>query len=59
MFAFRDRFAIAFYPARFGFNPSESFVVPADVRTFYKKLQEDGAKREEEYNALFATYEVM
>lgn len=48
---------VAHVKTTFGFNPSESFVVPADVRTFYKKLQEDGAKREEEYNALFATYE--
>lgn len=33
--------------------------MPSDVAGFYKKLQAQGAKKEEEFDALFATYEVM
>lgn len=32
--------------------------MPAEVTDFYKGLQAQGAKKEEEFNALFATYEV-
>lgn len=48
-----------FPSSRFGFNPSESFVVPSDVADFYEKLQAQGTRKETDFNALFATYEVM
>eukprot|EP00903_Cladosiphon_okamuranus_P006639 g6483.t1 len=41
----------------FGFNPSESFVVPSEVADLYKTVQAQGEKKEKDFNALFATYE--
>lgn len=43
---------------RFGFNPAESFVVPADVAEHFAAVKESGSKKEADYNALFAAYEV-
>ncbi len=43
----------------FGFDSSKSFVVPSEVADFYSAVAERGAKKEQEFNALFATYEVI
>jgi len=59
-------FSILFFSAflggggvSFGFDSSESFVVPSEVADFYAAVTEKGAKKEQEFNALFATYEVI
>ncbi|CAN0337860.1 unnamed protein product, partial [Scytosiphon promiscuus] len=42
---------------RFGFDSSASFVVPGDVKDYYKEIQEQGAKKEKDFEAKFAAYE--
>ncbi|HXD77788.1 MAG TPA: transketolase [Puia sp.] len=40
----------------FGFNPDQSFVIPAEVLEYYRKAGEKGAGLEKEWNALFEAY---
>ncbi|THX18412.1 transketolase [Aureobasidium pullulans] len=40
----------------FGFNPNQSFVVPEDVYTLYKKRATAGASLEKEWNTMFSHY---
>ncbi|KAI0236976.1 Transketolase [Massospora cicadina] len=40
----------------FGFNPEESFVVPAEVHKLYEEVQQRGAQLEREWNAMFERY---
>jgi transketolase len=40
----------------FGFNPDESFVVPAKVLEFYRHAGEKAGRLEEEWKSLFAAY---
>lgn len=40
----------------FGFNPEESFAVPAEVLAFYRAAGDKGAVLENDWNALFAKY---
>jgi transketolase len=40
----------------FGFNPDESFVVPAKVLEFYRHAGGKGGRLEEEWKSLFAAY---
>lgn len=42
--------------AKFGFNPEESFAVPAEVYEAYGKTASAGAAAEEEWNVLFESY---
>ncbi|CAM9963045.1 unnamed protein product, partial [Ectocarpus sp. 12 AP-2014] len=48
---------VAHVKTTFGFDPSESFVIPEEVSKFYAGLQEESAKKEKEYDVLFAAYE--
>ncbi|CAM9468638.1 unnamed protein product [Ectocarpus sp. 6 AP-2014] len=48
---------VAHVKTTFGFDPSESFVVPEEVSKFYAGLQEESAKKEKEHDVLFAAYE--
>ena len=41
---------------RFGFDPSQSFVVPEDVYSFWRQVKEKGAKANAEWDELFAKY---
>jgi len=42
---------------KFGFNPSESFVVPQETTDHYKELAAKGDKLEQEWNTLFKSYQ--
>ncbi|RSH81147.1 Transketolase [Apiotrichum porosum] len=42
---------------KFGFNPDESFVIPADVDASYADKAAKGEKAQAEWNALFAKYQ--
>ncbi|BFZ61577.1 Transketolase [Saitoella coloradoensis] len=41
---------------KFGFNPKENFHVPQEVYDYYHNTAAQGAKAEEEWNAMFAKY---
>lgn len=40
----------------FGFDPNQTFQVPQEVYDFYAKHAAEGARKEEEWNALFSKY---
>ncbi|CAM9952949.1 unnamed protein product [Pylaiella littoralis] len=48
---------VAHVKTTFGFDPAESFVVPADVSTMYAGVQKQGAGKEKKFDALFQAYE--
>lgn len=41
---------------KFGFNPEQHFHVPAEVYAHYKSFAEKGARAEEAWNTMFASY---
>jgi transketolase len=41
---------------KFGFNPEEKFAVPQATRDIYSKIQEAGAKKNSEWDALLKSY---
>lgn len=47
---------IAQLKQRFGFNPDEKFVVPADVKQAYESYAARGAEKHAEWNKLFEEY---
>ncbi|KAJ1675325.1 Transketolase [Spiromyces aspiralis] len=47
---------VAAVKAKFGFNPEEKFVVPAEVAELYRKRAAEGARRQEEWDALVERY---
>lgn len=40
----------------FGFDPEQSFVVPEEVLSYYRNVGEKGAKLEQKWNELYASY---
>ena len=41
---------------KFGFDPTQSFVIPEEVQAVYSKKREEGKQLETEWNSLFAKY---